>query len=276
MNRLFLIVCATILFSGAVSAQDRVFTYTYQSNVLNPGQREIEVWTTLRSGREGFYRGLDARLEFEMGIAKNLQTAFYLNTKNVAQEVTEVDGNHTHVSIETESEWSFSNEWKYKLSDAAANAIGSGLYGEITIAPTELELEFKLLFDKKIGRSTHALNLVSEFEFETEVESENGQEEVEQEMETKYEAVYGFSYNLNSNWNVGLEARNINEVYEGEWEYSVLFAGPGFSYAKGPIWINMTVMPQITGLKHPDDSDSGLYLGSQEKLQTRLLFSFVF
>ncbi|MBL0341609.1 MAG: hypothetical protein IPP71_12100 [Bacteroidetes bacterium] len=63
---------------------------------------------------------------------------------------------------------------------------------------------------------------------------------------------------------------------ENEWEASVLFAGPGFSYVKGPIWINFTVMPQITGLKYSDPNDSGLLLDGYEKLQTRLIFSYGF
>ncbi len=64
---------------GRVFAQDRVFTYTYQSPVLNKGQKEIEVWTTLRGGRNDYFRGIDHRLEFEIGLGKRLQTAFYLN-----------------------------------------------------------------------------------------------------------------------------------------------------------------------------------------------------
>jgi hypothetical protein len=266
----FLLVISLAL--PAVS-QDRVFTYTYQSGVLNPGQREIEVWNTLRSGRSEFYRALDSRIEFEFGIAKNLQVAFYLNSSAISE--ANVSGNF--IDINSVTEWSFSNEWKYKLSDPVANSIGSALYAEIGVSPREFELEAKLILDKKIGRTTHALNLVAEPEWETEVEEESdGVFEIENEFEFKFEFDYGLSYNINNSWNIGLEARNVNEVEEGEWETSVLFAGPGFSYVKGPIWINLTILPQVTGLKYENSDDSGTILEGHEKLETRLLFSYVF
>ncbi len=276
-----ILVSFLILSTITLKGQDRVFNYTYQSSVLKQGQREIEVWNTVRSGRENFYRALDTRIEFEFGVAKNLQSAFYINAKSIAEEHRELntDGSE-EVTIETEMEWSFSNEWKYKLSDPVANAIGSALYAEMTVAPREFELEAKLILDKKIGKTLHALNIVAENEWETELESEmksDGtiEQEVEQESAFKFEFDYGLSYNINPNWNIGFEVRNRNKMVEDEWAISVLYAGPGFSYAKGPIWINLTVLPQISGLKTPGDS-SGLYLSGYEKIETRLLFSYVF
>ena len=59
-----------------------MFTYTYQSNVLNKGQREIEVWNTVRAGKTDYFMRLDNRTEYEIGLGKNLQTAFYLNLSN--------------------------------------------------------------------------------------------------------------------------------------------------------------------------------------------------
>lgn len=274
----FIILLGAVSTTG-IQAQDRVFNYTYQSIVLNPGQREIEIWNTVRSGRENFYRALDSRIEFEFGLAKKLQTAFYLNMKTSSEEVErDLGGGLYETEIESETEWSFSSEWKYKISDPVANTVGSALYAEITVAPRELELEAKIILDKKIGRTLHALNLVAENEWETEVETDPNtfEQEVEQESEFKFEFDYGFSYNINSNWNIGFEARNKNRVEDGSWTASVVHAGPGFSYAKGPIWINLTLFPQITGIKHPDPGDSGLLLDEYEKFETRLLFSYVF
>jgi hypothetical protein len=269
--------CLLLIMNYTVKAQDRVFNYTYQSGVLSEGQREIEIWNTLRTGREGFYRGLDSRIEFEFGVCKNLQTAFYLNMKSVSMELN-VPG--VAPVIESESEWSFSNEWKYKLSDPAANVIGSALYAEIGVSSKEFEVEAKLIFDKKIGRSTHAINLVAEPEWEKEVEKEDDADEliyeVEDEFEFKFEFDYGFSYNFNANWNAGFELRNHNEIKESELQYSALFGGPGFSYAKGPIWINLTVLPQLAGIYHHDSDHNGLILDDHEKLETRLIFSYVF
>ncbi|HEX5002038.1 MAG TPA: DUF6662 family protein [Bacteroidia bacterium] len=278
MNKTLTALLVLVLATASLHAQDRLFTYTYQSGVLNKGQREIEVWNTLRSSRDNFYRALDSRIEFETGLSKNLQTAFYLNIKNAAEEkVVTSEGGTEQSVIETSSDWSFSNEWKYKLSDAAANAIGSALYGEITVAPSEFELEFKFILDKQIGNTTQALNISSEMEWEAEVENEtDGQtmnSEVEQEFESKLNLDYGFSYHINTNWNVGFELNNLNHFDEGELEYSVLYAGPGISYLSDGFWINFTLMPQVAGLKNPENYGSGRYLAGQEKVHARLVFS---
>lgn len=276
-RRSILAVISLSLFSHLTNAQDRIFTYTYQSNTLAPGQKELEIWTTLRTGREGYYRSLDNRFEFEVGIAKNLQTAFYLNSSQTAQEVRFLDTQANEIiSIEQSNGWSFSNEWKLKLSDPVGNVIGSALYGEFTIAPTETELEFKLILDKKTGPFFHALNLESEFEFETEIEEEDGMQEVDTEEKTKFKLVYGLARNLGQHWHVGLESFLKAGQVKEPMDYMVLFAGPGFSYSKGSFWLNLTVMPQVAGLLHPTEGASGLYLEKEEKLQTRLMFSYVF
>ena len=94
-------------------AQDRMFTYTYQSTVLNKGQRELEVWNTLRTGRQDYYARIDHRTEFEMGLGKNLQTAFYLNLTSKTQAVEL----NAEKSLETENEISFSKKNLYVLPE---------------------------------------------------------------------------------------------------------------------------------------------------------------
>src|SRR5687768_11304036 len=115
-------------------AQDRIFTYTYQSTVLNKGQREIEIWNTLESGKDDYYRRLRHRIEYELGLGGNVQTAFYLNLDQ------RLNGN---VGL------GFSNEWKWKLFDPVANPVGLALYGELTLKPHETEVEGKILLDKQ-------------------------------------------------------------------------------------------------------------------------------
>jgi hypothetical protein len=77
--RTFMLTGLFLLLTISLLAQDRLFTYTYQSTLLNNGQRELEVWNTLRAGRQDYYARIDNRTEFEIGLGKNLQTAFYLN-----------------------------------------------------------------------------------------------------------------------------------------------------------------------------------------------------
>ena len=256
----------SLICLGKAFAQDRLFNYTYQSVVLNKGQKEIEVWTTLRGGRNDYFRGIDHRLEFEIGLGKRLQTAFYLNygySKGI-ETLNDVQ------SVSINNSYSFSNEWKLKLTDPVANALGSALYFEYELGPDETELEGKVILDKQVGRSLHAVNLVGEYEFEKEFEQENEGLEAETEREIYFELDYACSFRIKDGLALGLEVMNQNQFSPAsELESSVLSLGPCFSYYTSDFWLNLTLMPQVANLK-----GGGLELDEHEKLQIRLAFSF--
>lgn len=258
---------AAVLFATASIAQDRVFTYTYQSNVLNKGQKELEVWSTLGTNRQDYYRGLNHSLEFEIGLGGKLQTAFYLNY-GYNQGINQSNGIDI---LSSNNSFSFANEWKLKLSDPVANKLGSALYFEYVLAPGETELEGKLILDKQTGKYTHAFNLVGELEFEKEFEAEGTELEAETEKEFNLEWNYGLSRRLNNRWYAGIEVMNKNVFEESELEKSLLYAGPGVSYSGDGFWINFTLMPQLTDFK-----GGGRNITENDGLQARLIFSYVF
>lgn len=262
-----LLLITLIFVSISILAQDRVFTYAYQSNVLNKGQKELEVWTTLKNGREHFFKGFKNRIEFEIGLGSKLQTSFYLNNE-YKKGIGEENGMEYFF---TENKQSFSNEWKLKLSDPVANMIGSAIYFEYTLAPSETELEGKLIFDKQTGKIIQAFNIVGEFEFEKEFEAEGDEIEVENEKEVALELNYGLSIKIKENLFIGLELLNQNEIKDSEIEHSILSAGLGFSYSIKGFWINFSVLPQITDLKLNKQD-----LAGHEKVQGRLIFAYEF
>ncbi|MGC8824529.1 MAG: hypothetical protein ACP5PZ_08020 [Bacteroidales bacterium] len=254
---IFLFGCTTIV------AQDRLFTYTYQSTVLNKGQKELEVWNTLRTGRDNYYARLDHRTEYEVGLGNQLQTAFYLNltAKSAADSI----------QVVTENEIGFSNEWKLKLLDPVANPIGLALYGEYTISSKEYELEGKLILDKRINNFTIALNGVYELELEPEIENR----ETEWEKEHKLDGYLGIAWSVSPTFALTAEGAWKNVLEKGELEHSALFAGAGFSYVSDKFWVNFTVLPQLKAFKGAQ-AGSSLDLKEFEKIQCRLLFSYVF
>ena len=67
-----LLGAAGALSAAPASANERHFTYTYESAVLPAGQRELEFWTTWRNGRAQYYSGFDHRVEYEFGITDRL------------------------------------------------------------------------------------------------------------------------------------------------------------------------------------------------------------
>ncbi|MEI7896714.1 MAG: hypothetical protein WCJ26_06730 [bacterium] len=266
MKNLFLILTFFVC-SYNLWAQDRIFNYVYQSGILGRGDRELEIWTTYSAGRENFYHGLDTRAEFEIGLNRHLQTAFYLNYTSKATG----QANDSVTLLEKENDFSFSNEWKVKLSDQAANVIGLALYGEITIGTTEFGIEAKVILDKQIGLVTQALNIV----FEPEWEWKPQEGKIKTSAEYKFEFNYGIGVALGKGWSLGAEIRNPNVYYDDHWVNSALYAGPTVSYSMNAFWINLTFMPQIAGLRGITPGQ-GLNLDEFERYQGRLLFSYAF
>ncbi|HEX2963200.1 MAG TPA: hypothetical protein VHO43_15485 [Ignavibacteriales bacterium] len=246
-------------------ANDRRFTYIYETLVLSRGARELEIWNTYRANRGYYYRRLDQRAEFEFGLGNNLMSALYLNS---SWRLQDENGAAAGGDAVPSQEVSISSEWKYKLLDRVANPLGLGLYGEATVGLNEVELEGKLLMDKQIGNLLVAFNGVVEHEWETELE--NGVSNTAKELNLEFDL--GASYMLSGSFSLGLEFRNTNTFKEGEVENSVLFAGPVLAYADENWWAALTVMPQVTAFKGA--TDGKLSLDDHERVETRLLFSF--
>jgi hypothetical protein len=267
MNKNILALSFLFLSTMSLLAQDRIFNYTYQSSVLNKGQKELEVWTTVLQGKDNYYREIQNRVEYEVGLGSNLQVAFYLNSKQKA-----FYDDITAEIVMDPTEISFSNEWKYKFSDAVADKFGFAGYAEITVATDELELEFKAILDKKIGRTTQAAN----FTFEPEWETTTRNNKVTTNTAYKYDVNYGFAYEINPNWNLGAEIINRN-IYlkEENFTHSALFAGPTVSYNTDAFWINLSVSPQVAGLSNPNNV-KGLNFYEFTKMDARVLFSYSF
>src|SRR5262249_46515740 len=155
-----------------------------------------------RSGRDYFYRRIDQRIEFEVGLTDKLQTALYVNASHIsaASYIETSDGkilpDTTSSGIESESEFSFSSEWKWRITSPDANAIGFALYGELTCAPKETELEGKIILDKRVEKNVFALNLVGEMEWKAKVNLG----ETEMEKETVFETDLAYMHMLKPNF----------------------------------------------------------------------------
>ncbi|HLP04321.1 MAG TPA: hypothetical protein VK152_02725 [Paludibacter sp.] len=261
-----LLAACLVAIPLVMNAQDRIFTYTYQSGVLNQGQREIEVWNTLRTGKTEYFSRLDHRTELEVGLGKNLQTAFYLNLTSKTKGV----GSNGSYSLANENKISFSNEWKYKLMDPVANPFGLALYGEYGIGTNEYELEGKVIVDKKIGAVTLAANIIYEMELEP---GYNGSEFELEAEEHKADFNFSTAYSLNRRFNLTMESAFRNVFTENGLEHSALYAGLGLSYVQDNFFINFSILPQLKSFRG-NDANITLNLNEFEKIQCRLLLSY--
>lgn len=139
------VACGALLLTQEASANERHFTYSYESGVLPSGARELEVWTTYRRGRADYYSALDHRMEYEVGLGHGLQTAFYINFGSVSQTQSngEIASSFNYQGI--------SSEWKWRLLDSVADPLGLALYGELELGTMEVEIENKVIIDKRLG-----------------------------------------------------------------------------------------------------------------------------
>lgn len=254
-----------ILNFGTIYGQDRVFTYTYQSNVLAKGQKELEIWNTLRAGRQDYYSRFDNREEFEIGLGSNLQTSFYLNLTSITS-ATDINSVR---SLETEHEISFSNEWKLKLMDPVADPLGLALYFEYGIGSSEYDVEGKLIIDKRIRSFTIAANAVYELEYAPFIEAD----QTHWSKENKADFDLAFAWSVTPKFAITLENTFRNVIADGKLEHSALYTGPGLSWVQNSFWINFTILPQVASFK--GQTGSSLNLNEFEKVQFRLIFSYV-
>jgi hypothetical protein len=255
MKRIIAGLFALLLVPQALLASERHFGFSYESPVLKEDTRELETYTTYSFGKDLFYSALKERIEFEVGLGGDLQTSLYLTFK---QEMAD-DGS------EIVNEFMFdgiSSEWKLKLTDNVADAVGIGLYGELKFAPDAFETEVKLIIDKKSDNFIWALNLTAEPEFSF-VEN----------TPTAWSIVpsLGIGYFLSEHFLFGVEAVSEN-VYDGDPSVntmSTVSVGPVISYTSKNWWMTLTALPQVANLNAP-----GLDLVESQRWQIRLATSF--
>jgi len=232
---------ALLVLPGLALASERHFAYAYESAVLAPGDKEIEIHYLNERGKDAFryYSEVAARLEIEVGVTDRLMTAFYLNFAQVAK-LGAKDGSADQSFSEFEG---FSWEWKYKHSDPVADVVGFASYVELEWKAEEVALEFKAILDKRVGQHLFAANLV--WEIEGEFENNDHIEFEEHKVDVIASALHLFT----PKFGVGIETTWRNVIVEGELEHSALFLGPTAFYNAGSFWATLTVLPQITAFE---------------------------
>jgi hypothetical protein len=247
-------------------AQDRYFARTYTTNVLPKGSFDIELWHTSRFGHEGeYFHAMDQRMEYEVGLGGNVQTAFYFNRfqKSLSDSFDHI--NQT-------SEIGFSNEWKWKVSKPTS-PLGVALYGEVGVKGDELELETKVILDKSFGKNLLAFNAV--YEFEGEAERANGENEMEFE-ETPLEFDLAYMRNFSTSFGAGVELVNHNDIKHGSWENSVFYAGPTINYRGNRWFFIANYLPQLTNVHKTAEFPKSKVLNEHERAEARILIGFSF
>ncbi|MEI8256287.1 MAG: hypothetical protein WCJ30_11505 [Deltaproteobacteria bacterium] len=253
------LVVTLVVTGGDAQANERHFAFTHESATLPAGSFELEPWVTTRLGRPGYFASLEYRFEFEVGVTDRLQLAVYANGVASAEGMDlpgmtrTTRGGFTGSSVEV----------KYRLLDSVADPIGLALYGEATGGPEALELEGKVILDRRFGRGLFAANLVYAHEWGFEPDGT-----IEDENEVQVLVAAGFFV---TDWfSLGLEVREHNIFTPAAFESAVLYAGPTVSFSAAHWWLTLAVTPQLAAL-HGATPGEFRNFHDHEALDARLL-----
>ena len=248
-----------------LNAQDRFFGRTYTSSILPKGNFDIELWHTSRFGHVSeYFHAMDQRVEYEVGLGKNIQTAFYFN--HFQKSVCDSSNN-----INQSAEIGFSNEWKWRIS-GPQRQIGIALYAEFGLKGDELELESKVILDRTIGKNLLALNLV----YEVEGEAEWRNSKTHFNSKNKIEMDAGWMYQISTSFGGGIELVNENVLSAHKWNNSILYVGPTINYRSNKWFVVANYLPQLGNIHASNICSKGIELSDHERSQARIIVGFSF
>jgi hypothetical protein len=158
--------CALAFVSARAAATPRPLPFTYQHEQLDAGESEIEQYADFtpvraqssQTGELVYYGLTQFQTEFEHGITPRLELGLYLTfvptTSNGFMEVPRAtEGNGLKQRL------------RYQLAPTGEWPIDVALYGEVVENEREVELEAKLILQRRFERLRVIANIVGEREF---------------------------------------------------------------------------------------------------------------
>lgn len=156
---------ALFCLAGSAAANPKLLPYTYPYATLPKGDAEVEQYVDFTPTRAySAATGKSAPLalflfqtEFEYGITDRLELGLYLQ---MAPTVSEDYSSVATIGAGT----AFKERLRLRLAEAGDWPVDVSLYGEVAEARSEIELEFKVNLERRIGRLSLMANLVGESE----------------------------------------------------------------------------------------------------------------
>jgi hypothetical protein len=291
-------VALSTIMTGAARAEESIFAFSYTTDLLPQGGKEIEQWMTWRHDKNsGSFDQLEHRTEFEYGITDKLQAALYLNynwtqayhngpfgaTTPPEQFADFNPGPDDHFNKTRFT--SVAGELIYRIFSPYTDPVGLAVYVEPQIGPNFREVETKIILQKNFFDDllTLAFNFTYAPEFRY-VLNDTGIA-YDWQSETDVNFTFGASYRFIENWSAGFEFTNEHE-YNSFWfnheSNSGYYLGPTIHYGGERFFVTATALWQLPlASTHTDTVPGALvggYIGDNdfERFRLRIKAGFTF
>jgi hypothetical protein len=239
-----------MLSATSARATPRPLPFTYNYETLGEGELEVEQYADLvplLAKAPGYPNGTWAlgtqfQTELEYGITNRLELGLYFTVAPVPNTsvfpvspppLTEGTG--------------VKQRLRYRLFDEGTLPIDIGLYGELTETDLELEVEAKVILQKRFGNLRLAANIVGEHEWDL----------ASPEQDWVFAPSAGATYQVTPVFQPGVEAwmwyDHTNVAVRGPTPLDALpnvYAGPTILLNFGKLWWSTGAYLRVTDLSH--------------------------
>lgn len=211
------VVLALLLSARTAAANPKALPFTYGVQTNPKGQGEVETYTDLiplkavdaATGQTVKYLAPQFQMEFEWGLTDRLELGMYVT---FAPRLGDSFSSYPKTTVGNGSK----QRLRWRLADEGDWPIDVGLYGEVTENEREIELEGKVILQKRFGKLLVLSNLWVEHEFY-----------FQGKREWVFNPTLGFQYQATPNIFPGFEAWMRAELEPGAEEEEADFdAGP--------------------------------------------------
>jgi len=247
MTKLFLVAAsaAVAMIAPAARANPRVLPFTYTTDTLPEGEVEIEQFADLILLRavdttEGptRYFGSQFTTEIEIGIAPRLELGLYAT---YVPSYTSLTG-----AAEMPEGNGLKQRLRYIFADPGVWPVDVGVYGELTENEREIELEAKILLQRRFGKLRVAANLSAEYELY-----------FSEERDIVLNPSIGASYEVTPAFHVGVDSflrgeypRNPPPATRTFGLGPEYYVGPAVMMSFGKLWWTVGAYFRVTDTSH--------------------------
>jgi hypothetical protein len=228
------------------SATPRPLPFTYTTETLGQGEVELEQYadltpvraTSTATGKPVWYGATQFQTEIEYGLAERVELAFYFTyVPSPGDAYTSTAPMPEGSGIKQRIRYVFANpgEWPIDL----------GLYGELVENDHEIEVEAKVLFQRRLGKLRVAANLWAEYEVY-----------YQPQKDLVFNPTLGTTYEITPTFHLGAEGWMRVEFPDPAPHprpYSVGpfgYVGPAVLLNFGRIWWSSGVYARVTDFSH--------------------------